>query len=151
MQAATTDVEAFCLDGTYEAATLLAVSAGIYQVRFSDDTTRWASSADIVSPRPPVGPVPPHHIVLLPDKSGATYHRAHVVAASTTTQWKVADASGEKSVAASSVRLPLCSSSGACAEATPLAVGARVFALRGSWRGCHLLGAPSPSSSVVEE
>ena len=59
-------VAAWVLWGPYEAATLLSVQAGLYEVQFAaDGSKRWASSAELLSLSPPSS-VPPQHLVLLP-------------------------------------------------------------------------------------
>lgn len=141
---ATTSLPAIVLWGSYHEATLLSISAGMYEVRFSDGTTRFATSAELLSPAAPIGPVPPQHLVLLPSEDATVYTRAAFVSAgSSADEWVVADGSGERRVGTSSVRLALSASAGSRAEATPLAVGGRVHSLRGQWEKAVVIGPPS--------
>ena len=88
--------------GPYEAATLLSVQAGLYEVQFAaDGSKRWASSAELLSLSPPSS-VPPQHLVLLPagaaDGSAEKYTRAQLVRADASGNWTVADGKGERKV-----------------------------------------------------
>ena len=141
-------VSGHALLGSYQPATLIAVEAGLYEVRFDDGGTKWATSCELLSTEAPTSPPEDGaSVAMLTIDGSENYTQATFVAANAST-WTVRSYQGqEHQVASGLIRLPLSAGAGPRGKtAPPLRDGDSVCALRGEWVQCTLVSAPQPST-----